>query len=228
MDAKKMEILPGVYQINGLISSCYLVTSGHGMILVDTGMPADAKKIVKCVKDAGKQLTDIKYIFITHADFDHAGSAMRLQKLTGAKIVMHEAELALARKGRGKHATGFAAIILGILTPFVRFQPVVPDIVIREDEEIAGFQMLHTPGHTKGSISIYQPGKVIFAGDAFWSDSHGNPIPPVKALSFDITQARSSAVRIAALDFDVLLLGHGASVKSDAKAKVQKLLETWK
>jgi glyoxylase-like metal-dependent hydrolase (beta-lactamase superfamily II) len=223
-----MEAVPGVFQITGLISNSYLVTSGAGMILVDTGMPLDGKKIVKCIKDLGKPLTDLKYIFITHADFDHAGSAMQLKKLTGAKVVMHKNELALASKGSGKHSTGIASVILWSLTPFLHFQPVVPDVLIAADTEIAGFKIINTPGHTAGSISVCQTGKVIFVGDAFWGDAKGNPLPTKKMLSLDMSQARASAALIAGLDFDVLLMGHGAPVKGDAVTKVKKLLETWK
>lgn len=69
---------------------------------------------------------------------------------------------------------------------------------------------------------------MLFAGDALRSDQSGNPEPPSKMLAADILQAKASVVMIAGLDFDTLLVGHGAPVKGEASAKVKKLLANWK
>jgi glyoxylase-like metal-dependent hydrolase (beta-lactamase superfamily II) len=114
------------------------------------------------------------------------------------------------------------------MSPVIRFPPVEPDIVVRENIDLAGFKIIHTPGHTDGSISLYLPGKLIFVGDALRSDAKGNLKPPSKMLSADIVQAKASVALITGLDFDTLLVGHGAPVKGEASAKVKKLLENWK
>ena len=92
----------------------------------------------------------------------------------------------------------------------------------------AGFKIINTPGHSDGSISIYLPGKVIFVGDALTADNKGNPKRPMKPLAADIVQAKASVELIAGLDYDTLLVGHGAPVKGDAVAKVKKLFADWK
>jgi glyoxylase-like metal-dependent hydrolase (beta-lactamase superfamily II) len=110
----------------------------------------------------------------------------------------------------------------------IRFAPTKPDIVVKEDTGIAGLKIINTPGHSDGSISIYLPGKVIFVGDALTADAKGNPRRPMKALAADMVQAKASVQMIAGLEFDTLLVGHGAPVKGDAVNKVKKLLTNWK
>ena len=224
-----MEIIPNIHKIDGVRgANCYLISSGPEMVLVDAGMRGSSKIVEKYLKEMGKNLSDIKYIFITHADIDHVGSAAEMKKMTGAKLVIHQAETGvLSGKIRGKHVKGPLGLLFKLLAPVVRFQPVEPDIVIKENTELAGFKVIHTPGHTVGSICLFQPGKVLFAGDALRSDRSGNPKLPSKMMTADIVQAKVSVALIAGLEFDTLLCGHGAPVKGNAAARVKELLANW-
>ena len=85
-----MEIISGVHQVDDVKgANCYLVMSGPAMVLIDTGMRGSSKKIGSYLKGLGKNLADIKYIFITHPDLDYVGSAAEMKKLTGAKLIIH-------------------------------------------------------------------------------------------------------------------------------------------
>lgn len=224
-----MEIIPNIHKIDGVRgANCYLISSGPEMVLVDAGMRGSSRKVEKYLKEMGKNLSDIKYIFITHADIDHVGGAAEMKKMTGAKLVIHQAETGvLSGKIRGKHVKGPLGLLFKLLAPVVRFQPVEPDIVIKENTELAGFKVIHTPGHSVGSICLFQPGKVLFAGDALRSDRSGNPKLPSKMMTADIVQAKVSVALIAGLEFDTLLCGHGAPVKGNAAVRVKELLANW-
>jgi glyoxylase-like metal-dependent hydrolase (beta-lactamase superfamily II) len=224
-----MEIIPNIHKIDGVRgANCYLISSGPEMVLVDAGMRGSSKIVEKYLKEMGKNLSDIKYIFITHADIDHVGGAAEMKKMTGAKLVIHQAETGvLSGKIKGKHVKGPLGLLFKLLAPVVRFQPVEPNIVIKENTELAGFKVIHTPGHTVGSICLFQPGKVLFAGDALRSDRSGNPKLPSKMMTADIVQAKVSVALIAGLEFDTLLCGHGAPVKGNAAVKVKELLANW-
>jgi glyoxylase-like metal-dependent hydrolase (beta-lactamase superfamily II) len=224
-----MEIIPNIHKIDGVRgANCYLISSGPEMVLVDAGMRGSSKIVEKYLKEMGKNLSDIKYIFITHADIDHVGGAAEMKKMTGAKLVIHQAETGvLSGKIRGKHVKGPLGLLFKLLAPVVRFQPVEPNIVIKENTELAGFKVIHTPGHTVGSICLFQPGKVLFAGDALRSDRSGNPKLPSKMMTADIVQAKVSVALIAGLEFDTLLCGHGAPVKGNAAVRVKELLANW-
>ena len=79
-----MEIIPGVHKVDGVSgANCYLAASGTDLVLIDAGMRGSSKKIESYLKTLGKSLSDIKYIFITHADPDHISGAMEIKELSG-------------------------------------------------------------------------------------------------------------------------------------------------
>jgi glyoxylase-like metal-dependent hydrolase (beta-lactamase superfamily II) len=225
-----MEIITGIYKIGGVRgANCYLVTLGPEMVLIDAGMRGSSRKIADFVKRLGKNPADIKYIVLTHSDIDHVGGAVEVKKLTGAKLVIHALDApVLSGKSGGKRVKGLLGLLFKLISPMMRFPLLEPDIVIKENTEFAGFKIIHTPGHTDGSISLYLQGKLIFVGDALRSDAKGNLKPPSKMLSADIVQAKASVALIAGLEYDILLVGHGAPVMGEASVKVKKLLADWK
>ena len=85
-----------------------------------------------------------------------------------------------------------------------------------------GARIIHTPGHTPGSISVYLPKrKLLFAGDAV-----ANLLgvrPPIGWFTEDRADARASIRKLAELDFDVVLFGHGQSLSRDASRAFRKL-----
>jgi hydroxyacylglutathione hydrolase len=224
-----MEIISGIHKIDGVRgANCYLITSGPEMVLIDAGMRGSSRKIADYLQRLGKNPSDIKYVILTHSDIDHVGGAAEMKKITGAKLVIHAGDAdVIAGKTRGKHIRGPLGLLFNLLAPLVRFPPIEPDIIIKENTEIAGFKIIHTPGHTDGSICLFQPGKVLFAGDALKSDQSGNPLPPSNIMSADLVQAKESVALIAGLDFDTLLVGHGAPVKGNASQKVKEMLKNW-
>jgi hydroxyacylglutathione hydrolase len=226
-----MEIIPGVHKIDGVRgANCYLVTSGPEMVLIDAGMRGSARKLADYLQGLGKNPSDIKYILLTHSDIDHIGGAAEIKKITGAKLVIHEGDAPVLlgnNSSRLRNKSRLVKILMGILSRLMSFPRVTPDIVLKQNTEVAGYKILSTPGHSDGSISIYLPGKVLFAGDALTSDQSGNPRPPSKMLATDIVQAKASVGIIAGLDFDTLLVGHGAPVKGKASQKVKEMLNNW-
>jgi len=223
-----MEIIPDIHKIDVVRgANCYLLTSGPEMVLVDAGMRGSSRNVSKYLTKMGKNLSDIKYIFITHADIDHIGGAAEMKKATGAKLVVHAGDAGvLAGTAKGRNLKGLMGL-LKLMSPIMHAAPVQADIVLKENTDIAGYKIISTPGHSEGSISIYIPGKVIFVGDALRSDADGNPKRPSKMLAADMVQAKNSVKIIAGLEFDTLLCGHGAPVKGNAAARVKELLVNW-
>ena len=224
-----MEIIPGVHKIDRVTgANCYLVTSGPETALIDAGMRGSSRIVAKYVQKLGKNPSDIKYIFITHADIDHIGGAAEMKKMTGAKLVIHAGDAGvLAGTDKGRKLKGVMRL-LRFMSPIMHAAAVQADIVLKENTDIAGYKIIGTPGHSDGSISIYIPGKVVFVGDAMKSDGDGNVKRPSKMLAVDMDQAKESVRVIAGLDFDTLFCGHGAPVKGGAATKVKKLLADWK
>ncbi|HUK37916.1 MAG TPA: MBL fold metallo-hydrolase [Methanomicrobiales archaeon] len=221
-----MEIIPGVHRVEGMHGNSYLVERDGGLVLIDTGMPGSAGKILSCVRDGlGKEPTAIGTILLTHYHIDHTGSVAKLAAGTKAKVAIHEGDAPyLAGEKQMPVPKVRRSVFFRILRFFVRFTPVRPDIVLRDGDTIAGFTCIHTPGHTPGSACFYDPQKkVIFVGDA--TVTFGGAIQgPVAEYSADPAQARASLGKIANLDFDTLLSGHGEPVKPGAAAKLREFL----
>jgi hydroxyacylglutathione hydrolase len=110
----------------------------------------------------------LKQILVTHAHIDHVGGALRLKRLTGAPILLNERDLPLLKM------MDMQAGWLGIAPPEVA----APDVSL-EDGIVVGLtnhpaQVLHTPGHTEGSVCLYMPAeKLLLAGDTLFAGSIG-------------------------------------------------------
>lgn len=220
-----MEIIPGIHMIENITAHCYLVDD-EKLILIDTGMPHKTKKILQYITDTlQRKQSDLKTIILTHCDIDHTGNALELRNLTGAKIAAHphDADIIAGEKTRMTHQVGMSSLFK-IVGSFLRVKPFHVDLLIKENDNVSGFTVLDMPGHTLGSIALYEPKrKVLFIGDALGYNNgiiHG----PSKSVTMDIKQAYRSIEKLKDLDFTVLLSGHGVPLKSNASAMVTEFI----
>ncbi|MGA2111114.1 MAG: MBL fold metallo-hydrolase [Anaerolineales bacterium] len=219
-----MQVLPDIFLVDGVRgANCYLVSDEAGMLAVDSGMPGQTNRITDCIRGMGRKTDDLKWIVLTHADIDHSGSAAQLRQQTGAKLAAHEADAqVLAGKRAGKRPKGMLGLLFGVMRRAMPMPILLVDRILAEGDTIAGWQVLHTPGHTDGSICLYREGAILFAGDALRCDAQGNPLLPSGAMSSDMNMAMHSVRRIAALKFDTLLVGHGAPCLQQASQKLSE------
>jgi glyoxylase-like metal-dependent hydrolase (beta-lactamase superfamily II) len=217
-----MEIVPGIHQIDGVHGNCYIIVR-DGLILIDTGLPRNSKKIMSYIQDTLKRTpSDLSTIILTHYHIDHTGNVSELKNLSGARVAVHEEDADFvsgtkphpAPKGR----LGLPFRLLGI---FFRPAFVEPDIRLKNGDTIAGLTCIHTPGHTPGSICLFDPvANVLFAGDILKYDGEKiSGAPP--QFTMDSGEAQRSITMIATLDFNILLCGHGIPLTSGAAEKVR-------
>ena len=217
-----MEIVPGIHQVDGVNGNCFIIVRDE-LTIIDTGMPKNSTKIVKYIQDILKRKpTDIETIVLTHFHIDHVGDAGDLKKLSGAKVAIHEADADyVAGKKTPPVPGGGMGIIVKVLMPlFFRSKPVEPDIQINDGDTIAGLTAIHTPGHTPGSICLFDPAsKILFVGDLLRFTGNKIDIGP---LPLDSGEVQQSIDKNAALDFDIMLSGHGVPLRPDASVKVRE------
>lgn len=140
-----------------------------------------------------------KYIFLTHAHYDHVCAAGELKDKYGAAIIMHEDEKETYRKTKA----------LCLSWGFVEEDFPDPDILVTEGNKIVlggnTFEVLHTPGHTPGGICLHLE-KTLFTGDTLFRRSVGRTDLP----GGDTAKLEGSLKRLASLPPDTrVYCGHG-------------------
>jgi len=210
-----MKVTEGIYSIPKMgMSNAYLVEDGDKLLVIDTGLPGHAKKILSYVESLGKDPRSVETIVLTHPDLDHSGSAAQLKRLTGAKVAIHDTDIPrLAGEKTWSEAKGAAGFLIGVLGLFIKLQPVLTDISMKEGEKLGPLTVLETPGHTSGSISLYKVGTALFSGDALLTNGKGLFQEP-RMVNEEL--GRESIRRMATLQFEYLLPGHGAPVEGNA------------
>jgi len=220
-----MEIIKGIHRVdeassNIAHSNVYLVINGKEMIIVDTGMPGNAKKIVDYAKKIGHQPTEVSTIILTHYHIDHMGSAKDLKDLTNAKIAVsaEDKDFVSGAKPYPKPKN----ILMRATSTFIKAAPANVDIILRDGDKIGGLTVIDAAGHTPGSIFLYDPQrKVLFTGDTLRLDGEKVVAGP-RHFVWDDNKEKQSIAKLAGLDFDVMLPGHGEILAANASNEVNK------
>lgn len=158
-----------VRQLDLRTVNAYLLR-GAKPILVDTGFPGMAERILRALRQAGITPEEISLIVLTHSHPDHAGSAKQLRELLRAPIALHADEASWAENGKGPippPVTPFGRVIKAITSP--EFPAFTPDLLLRDGDSLAEFGVAatvhHTPGHTPGSLAILTDSGDAIVGD---------------------------------------------------------------
>ena len=141
------------------LTNSYIVNDKKFSFLIDPG--DDGERILSLIKD--KEL-DIKSIVLTHGHFDHIGAVEFLKKELKVELCIHKDDnIYLADKK--KNLSYFKGIEISLETA---------DILLKEGDNIGGFRVLSTPGHTPGGISLYnQEEGILFSGDLIFRNAYG-------------------------------------------------------
>jgi glyoxylase-like metal-dependent hydrolase (beta-lactamase superfamily II) len=222
-----------------LISNVYLVDAGAaGRWLVDTGHRLERRALLRELGRAGCAPAALAGVLLTHRHSDHAGNAAFLRHRFGVKLFAHraDAEVLEGTLARPRLVRGGEAFIEATLGRIENRYPSAPTKVDRHldgGEDVAGFEVHWTPGHTGGSMLLRRPdSRSLFSGDMVLNAApplvlraglHG----PYADFSEDMPQAHEAlrAFQRRGLAYDHLLAGHGPPLLGGARAKVDALLE---
>ncbi len=149
--------------VGELETNCYILgdeETRQGMI-IDPG--GDSGLIEKAVQELG---LGIKYIVLTHGHADHIGVLSELKKITRAQILIHQEDAEMLSEPE-KNLSAFSYKLITA--------PKADKLLQDEDKIKIGeieLEVLHTPGHTPGSISLFTD-RIIFSGDLIFCGSVG-------------------------------------------------------
>lgn len=206
----------------GMINAFLLINS-QGCILIDTGLPNTERKIGDALNKLNLNFTDIKLIIITHAHVDHAGNAAKIKSLSGAQVIAHSGDLPYYRGEKKMHfcSTGWFGRMFSKTganqKPYKEFEP---DILLTSKDKfdlnrhgIDG-EVISTPGHTEGSISVVIDNDKAVVGDLISSGillgglvrTNTAKRPPFEDNPLQVSQELQS---IANKGVNTFFMGHG-------------------
>ncbi len=178
MDQIEMEaIAPRVQGLRILFVNVFSIEDSDGSwTLIDTGLPASASRIQSWAEEVFERPP--KAILLTHGHFDHAGSARDLAEKWRVPVFAHPREFPYLT-GRLEYPepnVGAGGGLMSLLSPLYPRGPIdlgewlkpLPPDPRTSLTDLPGWDVLHTPGHTPGHVSLYHPQDgTLLAGDAF-------------------------------------------------------------
>ncbi len=193
--------------------NCYLVETGAGYILIDTGGSNGRAELEKELASAGCKPGNLELIVLTHGDFDHTGNAAYLGQAFGVEIAMHQDDSGMVERGDMFWNRSKGGIPLRMMAPllfgFGKSKRFKPDLCIDEGFDLAEYgldaRVLHIPGHSQGSIGVLTAGGDLFCGDLLDNVDK----PALNSIMDDLAAANASVEKLKSLAITTVYPGHG-------------------
>ncbi len=205
-----------IRKLRGRGCNIYIIELGNKTYVVDTGLPGNEKEVFKAVKSCDG-------IILTHSHFDHMGSARALSSLLKCDVYSHPEEFDFLRGLKRHSYKGFLGFLAKTYETLKK-----PDFLerVRSVEEIKDLEFVHVPGHTPGSVAILLENDLI-CGDLVRGGGFLSKNPGLSSNSFNWNpeEYKRSLKKVAKLEFDKLLPGHGREVSREEFEKLVKNLD---
>jgi hydroxyacylglutathione hydrolase len=223
-------VAEGVWVVQGQPGRCnvYLIEDDGGVTLFDAG----ARTMVRAIARAGAKLGGIRRIVLGHGHTDHRGAAPGLS----VPVYCHPAEVQDAEGSGGFRY--WPQGLTGLPTPLRQAHgllhryawdagPVKISGTVDEGDEVAGFKVIHLPGHAPGLIALWRESdRLALSTDCFYTvDMWGRnsaPHLPQPTYNFDTDEARASMRKLAALEPAAAWPGHAKPVTGDVRGQLER------
>ncbi len=203
-----------LFQLHGLPPNAinvYLLDD----VLIDAGTRWAQRRILRQLRGR-----PVSAHALTHAHPDHQGASHAVCEVLGIPLWCGEPEKLAVQAGRmsGDPSRGASGRLLGLATRLARGEAHPVARTLGEGDELAGFSVLQTPGHTPGHISLWRErDRVLVVGDVLFNVNPTTGIPglhePPARLTNDPARNRESARRLAALRPALACFGHGPPLR---------------
>lgn len=217
-----MKLLSGFYQIacpslsHPFDASAYLVDSGSDLWLIDCGTPEGYTNIISNIRRLGFDPHSIRAILGTHGHYDHVGAASLFLNDFGCRLYLQKADREQVEVGDSYKTT--ARPLYGR-----DFLPVQAEEMPEDGSSFklrsGSLTVLHTPGHTPGSLCFHlqwQDLSILIAGDTLWGGF-------ASFIGSDEDLWRKSLDRLCLMHFDLLTFGHmPPALQGDANNRLQE------
>jgi hydroxyacylglutathione hydrolase len=211
--------------------TAYLV-KGARTVLIDTGKPGSAARILQRARENGIEPRQISLIILTHGHLDHAGGAAVLRQETGAAVAAHRDEVEALKRGVNLHLepTGLAGRFFRL---FARKEKedgagsaaagVAPDVLVNTEMDLKPYgvkgKVIATPGHTPGSLSVLLGGGEAVVGDLLMGGLALRRVPRYPFFAHDLKRVDRSLRLLMKLKPVAVYAAHGGPFKPETVAK---------
>ena len=216
-------------RLNLFFTKVHLLKTANGYIQLDAGMIQNLNKYLRLLDKHNIKPEEIKLIVVNHAHFDHVSALKKMKEITKAQILVHENDAEYLRKGISPEINTLnlsSKLLMSFVPKSMRdYEPVEPDIVIKDEYSLQEFgvdaKIIHTPGHTAGTVSLITKQGNAFIGCC----AHGSPIrliPGLPKIAQDMNQVLSSWEQIINAGAKTLHISHGNQLSVDKMKKIIK------
>ncbi len=210
-----MRVCENIYLFGGEdgSSNIYVIDD---YLLVDTGLEDTFTETLDNMKSEGLSPEEIKIILNTHGHYDHIGGNKKFMELSKAELYASEPDAENIEKGHGTYCDFFNKT----------FTPSSVDKKLKEGNKIKTpnhtFEVIYTPGHTKGGICLYEPDKkMLISGDTLFANAVGR----TDLYGGSEKELIDSLKKLKKLDIELLLPGHGNIVKCGIEKMINEMLK---
>ncbi len=245
---KLRQVRPDVaYYTNQIVNLIMIGEPGNPWVLVDAGMPNSGEEIIRVAEERYGKENPPSAIVLTHGHFDHVGSIVVLLSRWKVPVYAHPLEFPFLT-GQEAYPQPDTSVEGGLLAKLSFLYPNEP-VDIKEVlkripsdgtvSELPGWQWIHVPGHAPGQIALFRESdRLLIAADAFVTvkqDSLYRVLiqkkevcgPPVY-LTTDWAAAYESVKRLAALNPQTVISGHGTALENtELEQGLNNLINKW-
>ena len=225
-----VEVAPGVHQLPAIGARVTAVVGSDGVLLVDAGTRGSLSMMDAGLERIGYSLADVRLIVLTHVHPDHAGGLAALVRATSAPVAVHESEAGFVSGAEpmpspyrlGLPARATRPMMSWLYGPPVRVEHSVTDGANLDWSE--DVRVVHTPGHTAGSISLYLASqRLVIVGDAL-QYRFRRLSAPAWSVTKDPAQAAESLKKLVPLDFHTMAFSHFSPLVREARGALERLI----
>lgn len=201
------------------INRCYVIKD-RGCVMIDGGPPRSEQTIEDWLRAIAIKPDEIQLIVLTHGHSDHVGSARGVKQITGAEIAIHECDREALESGTlvwPSAVTTWGHIVRTVLAPFksmFRFPGAQADVILRDEGlSLAEYgipgKVIHTPGHTPGSVSVLLETGEVFVGCMAHNNLPFRVSPGLPIFAEDLSILRESWILLLEQGAETIYPAHG-------------------
>jgi hydroxyacylglutathione hydrolase len=204
-------LAPGVWRLKEIPAPTINVYLAED-VLIDAGRTWDKRRIFSELEGR-----EISMLALTHVHPDHQGAAKAVCEARGVPLACHAEDVDAMEGRRPVQEASATNPVNRFIAKIWQGPPYKVARVLREGDEVAGFRVVHTPGHARGHVVFFRESdRVAICGDVIRNMSYATALPGIKepppVFTYDMAENRRSIRKLAELNPSLILPGHGPAV----------------